>query len=307
MGDCMTYIILDLEWNGAYSRRTRGYFNEIIEIGAVKLDEALRQTDTFHVVIRPVVSRKLTSIVQNLTGIVDEELEIGVPFSHAVSQLRKWIGDTEAVVITWSTTDLIVMLENCRYFLKQERIPFMNRYADLQAYFQKRMGTGSAQQIGLGKACELLEISGEEMDMHRALDDSILAGRIFAKIYHKESFDRQICPANTEFYQRLTFKNSIISDINSEHVNIADLSFRCQECNRQLKLIGEWRFRTRAFCADFDCRSCNLKYTAWAQVKLKYDGAETLLKLSLKEEKTESGQHTEDNENTDKAEPPSET
>ena len=57
------------------------------------------------------------------------------------------------------------------------------------------------------------------MDMY-GLDDSILAGRIFAKIYHKESFDRQICPANTGVYQRLTFKNSIISDINSEHVNM---------------------------------------------------------------------------------------
>ena len=32
----MEYVILDLEWNGTYSRRKQGFINEIIEFGAVK-------------------------------------------------------------------------------------------------------------------------------------------------------------------------------------------------------------------------------------------------------------------------------
>lgn len=32
----MNIVILDLEWNGAYSRRLHGFINEIIEFGAVK-------------------------------------------------------------------------------------------------------------------------------------------------------------------------------------------------------------------------------------------------------------------------------
>ena len=32
----MEFAILDLEWNAAYSRRLKGYINEIIEFGAVK-------------------------------------------------------------------------------------------------------------------------------------------------------------------------------------------------------------------------------------------------------------------------------
>ncbi len=35
----MNIVVLDLEWNGAYSRKLRGFINEIIEIGAVKLDK----------------------------------------------------------------------------------------------------------------------------------------------------------------------------------------------------------------------------------------------------------------------------
>ena len=37
----MNIVILDLEWNGAYSRRLHGFINEIIEFGAVKLDAQL--------------------------------------------------------------------------------------------------------------------------------------------------------------------------------------------------------------------------------------------------------------------------
>jgi DNA polymerase III epsilon subunit-like protein len=43
----MHYIILDLEWNNTYARRTKGFLNEIIEIGAVMLDDNLNTIDNF--------------------------------------------------------------------------------------------------------------------------------------------------------------------------------------------------------------------------------------------------------------------
>ena len=71
----MRFVVMDLEWNGAYCRQTRGYFNEIIEIGAVRLDGGLRPDGEFHAVIRPQVSSELSSIVRDLTSITPEELE----------------------------------------------------------------------------------------------------------------------------------------------------------------------------------------------------------------------------------------
>ena len=35
----MQFIVMDLEWNNTYAKKANGYINEIIEIGAVKLDE----------------------------------------------------------------------------------------------------------------------------------------------------------------------------------------------------------------------------------------------------------------------------
>jgi inhibitor of KinA sporulation pathway (predicted exonuclease) len=297
MGDSMTFIILDLEWNGAYSKRARGYFNEIIEIGAIKMNESMELIDTFHAVIRPVVSRKLSSIVQNLTGIEEEELDEGQPFSRAISQFRKWIADPSAVIMTWSTTDLMVMIENCRYFLKQEQIPFMNKYADLQAYFHSRMGSVSSQQTGLSKACEMLKISDDELDMHRALDDSILTGKVFACIYDNQSFQQFVYNTDDEFYKRLTFKTTIISDLENEHVKISKLKFKCSICDRPIKRISEWNFRNRAFYSDFRCKHCNKKYTARVQVKLKYDGAETNKKLTPKPEPTRENDNNSEEAN----------
>lgn len=43
----MQYIVADLEWNGAFSKKAHGYFNEIIEIGAVKLDSQLQPAGGF--------------------------------------------------------------------------------------------------------------------------------------------------------------------------------------------------------------------------------------------------------------------
>ena len=38
----MNFIIFDLEWNNAYNYKLKRGMNEIIEIGAVKLDENLK-------------------------------------------------------------------------------------------------------------------------------------------------------------------------------------------------------------------------------------------------------------------------
>lgn len=131
----MKYVIIDLEWNGSYVKKVHGYFNEIIEIGAVKLDETLREVGRFQAIIHPAVSKKLTDLVTNLTSITDEELTDGGTFTGAMAGLRRFIGKTETVVLTWSTTDLLVLLENYRYFCKTDTIPFHARLCGSASIF----------------------------------------------------------------------------------------------------------------------------------------------------------------------------
>lgn len=57
----MDFIIMDLEWNNTYARKTKGFINEIIEIGAVKLDENLNFKDKFSCLIKPQIGKSFAA------------------------------------------------------------------------------------------------------------------------------------------------------------------------------------------------------------------------------------------------------
>ena len=275
----MQYIVVDLEWNGSYSKKAHGYFNEIIEVGAVRVDEKVRIVDTFHATIKPVVSKKLSTIVTDLTNITAEELEDGTTFTAMMRQLARWIGNKPAVILTWSTTDLLVLMENCRYFTGRQEIPFLRNYMDFQVYAQQRMGVETAQQLGLAKAGEMLGIPEDNMSLHRALDDSKLTAAILQKVYEADSFTAAIVPVDDEFYPRMTFKTSIIKDLDDPLVKRSELTFDCPHCGKNMKRKATWRFRNRAFCAEFSCRCTDVRYSGRVQFKLKYEGVEVRKKL----------------------------
>ena len=89
----MNIVILDLEWNGAYSRRLHGFINEIIEFGAVKLDAQLNITDRFSCFVKPQVTKKISAIISDLTNITDANLLDARPYMQVMSRFKKWAGD----------------------------------------------------------------------------------------------------------------------------------------------------------------------------------------------------------------------
>ena len=241
----MNYIVVDLEWNGSWSKKAHGYFNEIIEVGAVKVDEEMHILDEFRAAIKPVVSKKLSSIVTDLTNITAEELEDGTTFKGMMRELTKWMGNEPTTVLTWSTTDLLVLMENCGYFYGKQEIPFLKNYMDFQVYAQDKMGVDTSQQLGLARAGEMLGIPEDDMSLHRALDDSKLTAAILQKVYEKESFVAAILPVDAEFYKRITFKTTIIKDLDDPLVKRSELCFNCPDCGQNMKRKGTWRFRSR--------------------------------------------------------------
>ena len=88
----MQYIVMDMEWNNAYSKKLGAFVNEIIEIGAVKLDDSLRVLDTFSVIIKSKIGKKLRGRVKTLTHLTNEDISNGIPFEDAFSQFENWVG-----------------------------------------------------------------------------------------------------------------------------------------------------------------------------------------------------------------------
>ncbi len=277
----MKYIIVDLEWNGAYSKKASGYFNEIIEVGAVAFDESMNLLGTFHRVITPVVSKKLSQVVRDLTHITEEELEQnGGTFAGVMKEFAAWAGK-EAALLTWSNTDLLVLMENFNFFRRSPPIPFMAYYADIQPFCQKQMGVDTSQQMGLSRACEQLGIDAEESALHRALDDSKLTAKVFSKLYDEEALRPFLRRADEEFYARILYKPSFISDIDSPLIKRSDLCFSCETCGKPLRRKAKWVFRGKQFCADFACRQCQKTYAARVQFKQTYD--DVIVRRRIKE------------------------
>ena len=271
----MTFLIVDLEWNGAWSKKAHGYFNEIIEIGAVKLDETLTEQGVFHAVIRPQVSKKLSTIVTDLTNITDEELKDGTSFHKAMAGLRRFAGDGERALVTWSNTDLLVLMENCRFFYGSDRVEGFTHYADLQAYCQMRLEIEPSRQPSLDSICDQLGISEEGFSLHRAPDDAQLTAAICRKLYDKAAFAPYLKRMDAEFYARITFKVTPITDPESPLLPKNIWDFHCPDLRRGRK----WQYRSRAFCTDMTCRACKKTFVARVQAKLKYDGPDIRRKL----------------------------
>ena len=68
----MNYVILDMEWDSAYHKLHKRFVNQILQIGAVKLDEKFNLIDIFDVTIKSPISKRVSRRFTELTGITKE-------------------------------------------------------------------------------------------------------------------------------------------------------------------------------------------------------------------------------------------
>lgn len=173
----MNYIILDLEWNqpaypGAMVNHPVPLYGEIIQIGAVKVDENFQEIDTFNMRVRPVHYRKLHKRVARVTGLTDLDLLRGMPFRHVADQFRKWCGKDFAFV-TWGGDDEVMLRINlAMYRMAHDWMPVTY---DAQYIFSQQV-PGAPRQLALVSA---LQVVGEEpYPPHDALLDSLNTVRV---------------------------------------------------------------------------------------------------------------------------------
>ncbi|MCR4614697.1 MAG: exonuclease domain-containing protein [Clostridiales bacterium] len=270
----MYYIVLDLEWNNTYARKTKGFINEIIEFGAVMLDEKLRTVDQFSTLIKSQIGKKLRGRVKELTNITNEDLDTGIPFTQTVSQFKRWINGRENVIMTWGDGDIRVLIDNCRYLMNSPEIPFLSNYVNIQSYFQNVVKVPGKNQISLMNAAEMIGIDYSEYTQHRALGDSLLTAECFKKIFEPESFAKYIRVCDSTFYEKLMFKPYVISKLDSPLVDKSMLSYKCRTCGKKARLIADWKFSNRSFRAMYYCPVCDEKVKVSVSFKKYFDRVE---------------------------------
>ena len=253
----MYYVIMDLEWNNSYNKKLKSFFNEIIEIGAVMIDEDLDVVDTFSVLIKSQLSTKLSGRVKNLTHISNEDMYGGISISKAISDFSKWVEGNDCVFMSWGNGDIRVMLDNLHFFCDIDGIPFISKYADLQKYCQTQLKLSHSQQIGLSAVATLFGIDVSEYSTHRALDDSLLSWRCFRKCYNADALSSFIFTCDSDFYKRLLFKAKYITNINDERIDRSKMVCFCDDCRKRMRKVSEWKLVNQSFRALFFCKNCN--------------------------------------------------
>ena len=87
----MNNIVLDLEWNQSSTKAEEKEIPfEVIEIGAVKLDEHQQMVSQFSELIRPQIYTQMHQITSRLIHLKMEELQRGIPFWRLWNAF--WIG-----------------------------------------------------------------------------------------------------------------------------------------------------------------------------------------------------------------------
>ncbi len=251
-----TYIVLDLEWNQSPIGKegaVEAIPFEIIEIGAVKLDEDLKYMSEFHSLVRPVVYRDIHHRIHELIHIDIKELrDKGKEFVTVIDEFKKWcyMDSQEPVFCTWGAMDLGELQRNIAYHRVKSFFDYPLFYYDVQKLFTLDKIEDPKERLTLEKAVRLLEIPVNGV-FHHALEDahytSIILGKIdFESLKVYRSLDLYKSPGSKEEEIYVTFPEYakyVSRGFSSREALMEDKTVKdmlCCKCNRMLRKKVRW-------------------------------------------------------------------
>ena len=184
------YVCIDLEMTEFTSSQKScvpGANGEVIQFGAVLLDENYNMLSEFSSYVKPAYST-VTPLINRLTGITNENLQNADDFITVFDKFNYWRGEGDIVTFCWSKSDFNQLWSELetkgrhRYDLFQT----LHNFVDLQKIFGNLVA--SKISIGLESALKLLqmEYTGQ---MHSALSDSYNTARILHKLFCTKSLN----------------------------------------------------------------------------------------------------------------------
>ncbi len=273
----MDYVIFDLEWNGAYCGELDCYINEIIEFGALKLNENLQIIDEFQTLVRPTIGRRLTSPVRTLTSLTYEDLKRGLPFPYSMKKFSTFCKGS--VLMSWSTSDITALAENIRYYNGKTSFGFMTKYCDLQQYCHDMLGLTDSNALGLRTAAGLLGIDADDIPKHRAVGDSYVSAMCLRRLYHPGALNYYIVDADKDFYDSLMYHAYLIDEPELTPSEQSVVTFNCPHCGARAKRSSAFTHKTRAYIARYSCPLCGHDFGGRVQLKKRYDSIQISKKI----------------------------
>ena len=173
----MNFIIYDLEatcWMG----RPPGYVQEVIEIGAVKMNGFGEITDKFCRFIRPVVNPILSSFCRELASITQQQVNRASKFESVIEDFQDWIDIFEEnyLLCSWGDFDKVALERDCERH--DMDFDWLSEHINVKRQYQEIKGLVNPR--GLRKAVEKegFDFTGTP---HRGISDAENLAKVFGK------------------------------------------------------------------------------------------------------------------------------
>ncbi len=243
-------IVFDLEWNQGKGNVNEEIPFEIIEIGAVKLDQKNRICGEYSQVIKPEIYKQMGYAIQKIVPVEMKELRNGKSFEDAMKDFLEWCGDSY-IFATWGPLDISYLQMNMKYYniplFSKKPLPFI----DVQKMFSFEYEDKKSRKT-LEYAVDYLGIS-KDIPFHRAFSDAYYTAKVLEKIKNKDtlehiSHDVYSPPKRNRDVVRMQFSdyNKIISkeypDKSTALLDKEIKEMRCQICGRKMEKEIGWFF-----------------------------------------------------------------
>src|SRR5690349_5592775 len=180
----MSYIIFDLKAT-CWEEHDKGP-NEIIEIGAVKIDKTRTVVSEFSSFIKPLKHPVLSDFCKRLTSIKQDDVDHAPGFNDVIGTFRNWIskGSEGYVLCSWGFYDKNQFESDCR--IHGLDVSWLTRHVSLKHQYAKFRKL--KRPTGMKNALDLEELKLEGTH-HRGIDDARNIARIFIKHFDNWDFD----------------------------------------------------------------------------------------------------------------------
>lgn len=182
----MAYIVIDFEFNQAYDfedgNKTKINSKcrfEIIQIGAIKLDENLNIANTANFLIKPSIYKRMHPFVEKITGLNMKSLENEQEFPEVYKKFYSFMSENtyDKILCVWGNSDITALYKNLSYY-KLIKFPLIIKYIDVQKLATNYLRYSRGGSIGLKNAVEALGLSSDNQ-FHDAYYDALYTAKVF--------------------------------------------------------------------------------------------------------------------------------
>jgi len=175
------YFVVDFEYTQYMRRvgRPRGFFSEIIEIGAIKIEgDTKKNRGNIHNFVKPHFYPKQAIEIMEFCSITISDMEKAIKFSKMLDKITALYVPGNTYFVSWGPDDFKVLDYNCMRHKLTNPI-LQEDCLDLAAAYKRIKGDNNT--TSLKNAAEELGV-GQEGHWHAAYDDASKTGRILLKL-----------------------------------------------------------------------------------------------------------------------------